>query len=212
MYHFRIKSDKKPNGTKISAIKHVEYINREGTFAHEELWKQSNKFVANFITTVQMPNTLDGINALLYKTDDFGSIKNSERGIEVTENFSHTTIVIALMLADKALNHQPLMINGSPDFHKTVLQVALQDKNPVIALKRELKNLTAENYIRTVKDLRFPARSEMREFGKTYNGADVYVKIRVELLTNAFGHTVFVMSFHFAEREFTTEIFPYKGK
>lgn len=86
------------------------------------------------------------------------------------------------------------------------------DENPVIALKRELKNLTAENYIRTVKDLRFPARSEMREFGKTYNGADVYVKIRVELLTNAFGHTVFVMSFHFAEREFTTEIFPYKGK
>ena len=31
MYHFRIKSDKKPNGTKVSAVKHVEYINREGT-------------------------------------------------------------------------------------------------------------------------------------------------------------------------------------
>lgn len=86
------------------------------------------------------------------------------------------------------------------------------DENPVRALKRELKSLTVENYIRTVKDLRFPVRSEMREFGKTYNGADVYVKIRVELLTNAIGHTVFVMSFHFAEREFTTEIFPYKGK
>lgn len=86
------------------------------------------------------------------------------------------------------------------------------DENPVRALKRELKSLTVENYIRTVKDLRFPARSEMREFGKTYKGADVYVKIRVELLTNSFGHTVFVMSFHFAEREFTTEIFPYKGK
>ena len=59
------------------------------------------------------------------------------------------------------------------------------DENPVRALKRELKSLTVENYIRTVKDLRFPARSEMREFGKTYNGADVYVKIRVELLTNS---------------------------
>ena len=31
------------------------------------------------------------------------------------------------------------------------------DENPVIALKRELKNLTIENYIRTVKDWRFPA-------------------------------------------------------
>lgn len=26
MYHFRTKSDKKPNGSKVSAIKHVEYI------------------------------------------------------------------------------------------------------------------------------------------------------------------------------------------
>ena len=131
MYHFCIKSDKKPNGTKISAIKHVEYINREGTFAHDERWKQTNKFVDNFITTAQMPNALDGINALLYKTDDFGSIKNSERGIEVTENFSHITIAIALMLADKVLNHQSLIINGSPDFHKTVLQVALEDNLPI---------------------------------------------------------------------------------
>ena len=143
MYHFRIKSDKKPNGTKISAVKHVEYINREGTFAHDEHWKQTNKFVGNFITTAQMPNALDGINALLYKTDDFGSIKNSERGIEVTENFSHTTIAIALMLADKTLNHQPLIINGSPDFRKTVLQVALQD-NLTISFQDKLMQGTFE--------------------------------------------------------------------
>ena len=127
MFHFRIKSDKKPNGTKISAVKHVEYINREGSFSHDEHWEQNNKFVGNFISTEKTPNALDGINTLLYKTDDFGSIGNSERGIEVTENFSHTTISIALMLADKALNHQPLIINGSPDFHKTVLQVALEN-------------------------------------------------------------------------------------
>ena len=78
MYHFRIKSDKKTNGTKISAVKHVEYINREGTFTHDEHWKQTNKFVGSFITTKKTPNALDGLNALLYKTDDFGSIKNSE--------------------------------------------------------------------------------------------------------------------------------------
>lgn len=130
-------------GRKISAVKHVEYINREGTFAHDELWKQTNKFVGNFITTAQMPNALDGLNALLYKTDDFGSIKNSERGIEVTEKFSHTTIAIALMLADKALNHQPLIINGSPDFHKTVMEVALQD-NLIISFKDKLMQDTFE--------------------------------------------------------------------
>lgn len=43
------------------------------------------------------------------------------------------------------------------------------DENPVDALKRELKALTVEEYVRTVKDLRFPNRSEMREFGKVYS-------------------------------------------
>lgn len=85
------------------------------------------------------------------------------------------------------------------------------DENPVDALKRELKTLTAEEYMRTVQDLRFPKRSEMREFGKVYNGMqDVYIKIRVELLGLNGNTTTFVMSFHFAEKPFTTDIFPYK--
>lgn len=85
------------------------------------------------------------------------------------------------------------------------------DESPEEALKRELKTLTIEEYIRTVKDLRFPKRSEMREFGKVYNGTDdVYIKIRVELL-NMYGNaTTFVMSFHFAERAFTSDMFPYR--
>ena len=85
------------------------------------------------------------------------------------------------------------------------------DENPVDALKRELKALTAEEYIQTVKDLRFPNRSEMREFGKVYNGKDdVYIKIRVELLGMYGNTTTFVMSFHFSEKAFTPEMFPYR--
>ena len=68
-------------------------------------------------------------------------------------------------------------------------------------------------YMRTVKDTRFPGRSEMREFGKVYNGADdVYIKVRVELLNSFGNHTVFVMSFHFAERPFDPAMFPYKKR
>jgi hypothetical protein len=65
--------------------------------------------------------------------------------------------------------------------------------------------------MQTVKDLRYPNRSEMREFGKVYEGkGDVYIKIRVELL-GAYGNTTtFVMSFHFAEKAFTPEMFPYR--
>ncbi|MCD8131104.1 MAG: hypothetical protein LUE16_07475 [Lachnospiraceae bacterium] len=85
------------------------------------------------------------------------------------------------------------------------------NENPEDVLRRELLTLKPEDYIRTVKDLRFPKRSEMREFGKVYNAQDeVYIKIRVELL-GLFGEaTTFVMSFHFAERPFSQEIFPYK--
>ena len=87
------------------------------------------------------------------------------------------------------------------------------DENPVDALKRELLTLSVEDYMQTVKDLRFPKRSEMREFGKVYNGTDdVYIKIRVELLGMYGNTTTFVMSFHFAEKAFVPEMFPYKKK
>lgn len=39
----------------------------------------------------------------------------------------------------------------------------------------------------------------MREFGKVYDGkGDVYIKVRVELLSEYGNHTTFVMSFHYA--------------
>lgn len=86
-------------------------------------------------------------------------------------------------------------------------------EDPHVAIKRELKSLTAADYIQTVKDIRYPKRSEMREFGKVYNGVDeVYIKIRVELLaTCGFGsHTAFVMSFHYAAIPFDSNSFPHR--
>ena len=93
--------------------------------------------------------------------------------------------------------------------HYTVTEL-FPDENPVDALKRELLTLSVEDYMRTVKDTRFPKRSEMREFGKVYNGTeDVYIKIRVELLGLYGNTTTFVMSFHFAEKAFSPEMFPH---
>lgn len=68
--------------------------------------------------------------------------------------------------------------------------------------------------MRTVKDTRCPKKSEMREFGKVYDGhGDVYIKIRVELFSNENNgnHHTFVMSFHFAEKPFGENDFPYKN-
>lgn len=84
-------------------------------------------------------------------------------------------------------------------------------EEPTEALKRELLLLTEKDYIRTIKDIRFPERSEMREFGKTYNKKeDVYIKIRVEIIGQYGAPITFVMSFHFAERPLESKLFPYK--
>ena len=88
------------------------------------------------------------------------------------------------------------------------------DEDPQKVLRRELMSLTVGDYLRTVKDRRFPNKSDMREFGKVYNSSDeVYIKIRVELFgKSGFGqHTTFVMSFHFAETPFSEEYFPYRS-
>ena len=91
--------------------------------------------------------------------------------------------------------------------------VLFPNENPLEVLREELLTLTEEEYIRTVKDTRFPKRNEMREFGRVYNGKDdVYIKVRVELLSIDGRATTFVMSFHFAEKAFEPEMFPYKKR
>jgi len=87
------------------------------------------------------------------------------------------------------------------------------DESEVEVLKKELSLLTIEEYIETVKDTRFKNRSEMRVFGKKYSGKDVYIKIRVELASavHASGNNfIFVMSFHFSDRDFKESDFLYK--
>lgn len=87
------------------------------------------------------------------------------------------------------------------------------NEDPKAAIKRELKTLTVEEYIKTVRDLRYPKRSEMREFGKIYQGnKEVYIKVRVEVLGLPGTPPVFVMSFHYAMKPFSEEYFPYCKK
>lgn len=94
--------------------------------------------------------------------------------------------------------------------NKFTISDLFPNENPVDALKKELRKLTVEDYIKTVKDTRFKKKSEMREFGKVYSGKDVYIKIRVELLIDYGNHMVFIMSFHYADTSFTSDMFPYR--
>lgn len=81
------------------------------------------------------------------------------------------------------------------------------DEDEIYVIKKILMELKIENYIETVKDTRFPKKSEMRVFGKKLEDEDVYMKIRVEVVEKNY---IFVMSFHFAEINFLEDDFPYK--
>ncbi len=85
------------------------------------------------------------------------------------------------------------------------------DEDPACVARRELHNLQMSEYLRTVSDDRCPSHGEFWEFGRVYPEGDVYIKFRVHLLDpNAFGrHTVFLMSFHYAEKPLSEETFPY---
>lgn len=87
------------------------------------------------------------------------------------------------------------------------------DEDPLVAIKRELRTIEAEDYIHTVKDKRYRNKADLRVFGKVYHNGDVYIKIRVELLTasqNELGDYIFVMSFHYSTIDFVNICFPYK--
>ena len=97
--------------------------------------------------------------------------------------------------------------------HYTVHEL-FPDEVPTDALKRELLTLKISDYMGTVKDIRYPKRGAMYEFGKVYRQSDeVYIKVRVKLadLDGGGAHTAFVMSFHFAEKPFSQCYFPYKN-
>ena len=89
------------------------------------------------------------------------------------------------------------------------------DKDPVEALHQELATLSADEYIETVKDIRYEKRSPLRVFCKEYGGENVYIKLRVELLkmlSSGIDNYILVLSFHYAEKSFSDNDFPYRGK
>lgn len=80
------------------------------------------------------------------------------------------------------------------------------DESPREVLRRELSLLKVHEYIETVKDIRYPKRSELWVFGKKYNNRDVYIKFRVEIVQR---NQIFILSFHFSTVPFSEIPFPF---
>ena len=94
-----------------------------------------------------------------------------------------------------------------------------KDRNVDYGRKKEdtnaytINELFPDEDIVTVKDLRFPKRSDMRVFGRLYDKHEIYIKIRVELLKGSLSgveNYVFIMSFHHSTIPFSEIYFPYK--
>lgn len=94
--------------------------------------------------------------------------------------------------------------------NRYTLNKLFPNDSPEQAVKRALYVLEAKDYLYTAKDDRYPQSSELRVFGKEYKDEDVYIKIRVELVSAVGNAIVLVLSFHYAEFEFTDDKFPYK--
>ena len=129
------------------------------------------------------------------------------------------TIAMGIEYASVSYTHLGLVSSIVAGLPVNLFSCSQQDQIIYISLFRwnlfhlSLIHISVEEYVETVKDKRYKNRSEMRVFARQYASENVYIKIRVELLDVEFasgGHTVFVLSFHFAEEKITGDDYPYR--
>lgn len=100
IFRFEIKTDTKKTGDKISATKHVDYINREGKYKDIDQKDLEKMATENYITGPNILEHQPGAEIILYSSP-FGVIKQDDQGIKVSRQASNQTIAIALLLSQK---------------------------------------------------------------------------------------------------------------
>lgn len=118
IYHFTVNKDKKPDGTKVKAVEHVAYINREGKY------KDVDKAPDNFIAIKGAPPLYDGKVAMLYESP-YGNITTTPQGLKVDGNASPTTIAIAMMIASD-VSKGKVELRGSDRFKSRAICAAAE--------------------------------------------------------------------------------------
>ena len=121
-YHFRLKSDKKPNGMRVSSAEHISYVNREGKYqdADSRYILQAGSY-KNTISGTHPIFTLPKKPMLLYSSP-FGNIKLDAHGIHVSHRASIETEAIALATAQKIFGDE-LDVHGDAGFARNLLMI-----------------------------------------------------------------------------------------
>ena len=161
-YHFRIKSDKKKSGGRVSAAEHSRYIEREGKYADYDEKELERLQYSNVITGDSPIEHLPNRELILY-TSPFGCIKQDETGIRISSGASVETVAIALTVARYIYGNNNLSVSGSKRFQGSVVTAADEMNLPVTFQDANLEG--------ALQDRREKKEDERREFER--NGGRV---------------------------------------
>lgn len=120
-YHFRIKTDKKPNGMRISSTSHVTYVNREGKFRdidqQQALGAKScfRQYLFGDHPIMALPE-----KPMLLYDSPFGKISLDRMGVHVSQYASTETVAIALSTAQKIFGDE-VTVNGGEEFQQKLI-------------------------------------------------------------------------------------------
>lgn len=124
-YHFRLKTDKKPSGLRVSAIEHLSYIHRAGKYQNidqRDLMNQGVKSYANYLGGHFPILSLPNHPVLLYNSP-FGKIKLDAKGVHASDRASIETEAIALLVAQKIFGDE-LDVHGDARFERDVIGIS----------------------------------------------------------------------------------------
>ncbi len=130
LFRFEIKSDKNKSGNKTSAKLHVEYIDRMGRFRDIDQHELEKRSTENYITGEKLIEHQPGKEILLY-TSPYGTIRQDDAGIKVSQGASEQTIAIAMLVAQNLYDSEELSLHGSEKFRQSAIRAALLQELPV---------------------------------------------------------------------------------
>ena len=170
-YHFKIKTDIRPNGTKVSAAAHADYNGREGRFENidQEREQQSMGFTGNMIGVAAESN---GSQSLLYQSKE-GSLCDNGKAIETSDNASIEVLQVALTLAANKYGTE-LNVEGSEQYKAQVIVAAVEMKLPICFADKNMEEARIKlQEERENERKQFAKRGEQIEPGKRYGKPNI---------------------------------------
>ncbi|SEH45115.1 MobA/MobL family protein [Selenomonas sp. KH1T6] len=156
-YHFKIKTDKRPNGKQTNAHTHCEYIQREGRFADLRQEELESLSYNNLITGKHPIENLPENELLLYSSP-YGKILVDKTGVRFMRQstLSEETIAMGIEIARKIYGDE-LELKGRRSFVDKAMSTAVKLEVPVTwseEYQNKVMAIMKEDYENEERDFR----------------------------------------------------------